>query len=1122
MGGENGHPYEDYDGYGEQGFSQSDEDDAYASQMQGGRQSWGGDAKPKNVNHTKDGGALDGQDRRARLAHTLHTYCDTGQTAYGAKSTGEQKAEEEETRLLEDLTDELAGNSIDEIVKQTFSFYVCVRWMPDAYFSKLAKAELAVREQMAKASEDAGVPKDEANVDEVLDSNRSDAEKIASLYQSFRFVPLLCSRNFDVYARVGADGTHFGVFESDTENLRSWLDNKNNSDVINALIKTEKDICDTTDKAMTGCPESFACRNIVGNWVPGRSYFCDKNEEERQKSLLESFENFDNRLDDSDKNDWHEKFPFQSFIMKEPWESNGEGSPLPGARFSICFGKRVASDLHRRPLPVEHEAGSHLLTDQNNVGCNGFYTINEVQAELKRLVDLWKPPTCQLAEVQYTVKKELVKRFAEMNKQLFDALPSMVNDEIKSEMKGTLADAHANNNTWLAPASLDTDGMQFVDGMKVRQHDAKFGFGSANVVGEVKIQNNNVHVLWPGKTDAQAVSPKSLEILPRDWDNKGAWHPPGTSGLASLASFWRRFRGKHEKRMTHLAKFMSGSTSKWAVCQVKTNADPEALDALLGDEDTAFQDFQREAYSRWVPGPKQPGTDCREIGDFLKGARSEQDARATQEASSMAGCLACKLVDMKKDFVEKYRGENFICPEKAPMDPAEQLLILKKQSNGDCYLRMTQLQQQKNNWHYQGKFPARKQYEAMQNIPSAEFELVQIQDVSGNGKEATVKVGRYCTFDELQLSERFCTIRYLNGENQILSALSNASASLQAMAGTPSSVAAIAGATDKQEVAKAMAKNLVQRTVDAGIEGTRYAAASGASALLDGFRPPPGFARIRKQLGERLEAKYESGELLHALSFQKFVGKHETTTNSKPTYERYIVRHPCRDFDSTQILTDRLHWSGIVLRMVIEASKSFPNAKMLEQKQVKIRLSGESLQWTKQLLEGQTDTKNYPFASMAVGEDVLPVGDRELTALVATGDQKRHLSAFTLKLSCISKSSLGSRPRGNKDSSKFDECLKNGIATNARLHAKEPWKLSFREEVVVHAEFSENRSPATLAVKKVDLAKKNNGPSTMTSGWEYQQAFFNTKTPANIPQEIFLKPEDILEALGILQASNVA
>jgi len=123
---------------------------------------------------------------------------------------------------------------------------------------------------------------------------------------------------------------------------------------------------------------------------------------------------------------------------------------------------------------------------------------------------------------------------------------------------------------------------------------------------------------------------------------------------------------------------------------------------------------------------------------------------------------------------------------------------------------------------------------------------------------------------------------------------------------------------------------------------------------------------------------------------------------------------------------------------------------------------------------------------------------------------------------------------GPQTSVPFDQCLIEGIATNARLKALEPWKTYFAEEVVVVAEFS------ALTQRECSYT---NGFQTVLCGNADENNMFNegsidahlrtedrTSTlgdyvglatgagfPYATPQEVVLRPEDVLEVAGFLR-----
>merc|ERR1719162_999175 len=125
-----------------------------------------------------------------------------------------------ESSLLADVSSELENNNVDKVARDIFSFYVCVRWVPDPIFWLMAKQELAA--DLLKWGVDAGGGMDHA---------------IAELYQNYKFVPLLCSRNLEVFAETDPDdNTYFRKFKKEMASLSTWFENAEN-DVVSKKLK---------------------------------------------------------------------------------------------------------------------------------------------------------------------------------------------------------------------------------------------------------------------------------------------------------------------------------------------------------------------------------------------------------------------------------------------------------------------------------------------------------------------------------------------------------------------------------------------------------------------------------------------------------------------------------------------------------------------------------------------------------------------------------------------------------------------------------------------------------------------------------------------------------------------
>lgn len=133
-----------------------------------------------------------------------------------------------------------------------------------------------------------------------------------------------------------------------------------------------------------------------------------------------------------------------------------------------------------------------------------------------------------------------------------------------------------------------------------------------------------------------------------------------------------------------------------------------------------------------------------------------------------------------------------------------------------------------------------------------------------------------------------------------------------------------------------------------------------------------------------------------------------------------------------------------------------------------------------------------------------------------------------MSLYCGAKSSFKDDDSG-PSSGPLLQCLEEGVKTNAHLRAASPWKLYFPDEVIVVAVFSSLEeaqctevpgAPGKLcsgATKVPDLdAHLIPGDKKSTDG-VYQGMRSGSGFAKGTPYEITLRPEDLLEAAGILQ-----
>jgi hypothetical protein len=154
------------------------------------------------------------------------------------------------------------------------------------------------------------------------------------------------------------------------------------------------------------------------------------------------------------------------------------------------------------------------------------------------------------------------------------------------------------------------------------------------------------------------------------------------------------------------------------------------------------------------------------------------------------------------------------------------------------------------------------------------------------------------------------------------------------------------------------------------------------------------------------------------------------------------------------------------------------------------------------------------------GSTTPSVGDAKSTAA--------DLKAITAAYYCGPKKLFNSETAGPSVSN-FRECLVEGVQTNARLHSLYPWKLYIEDEVMVVVRFSgvagrqcehvgEANTKSTVcgsdAVETPGFqAHLTNDEKTSQDG-VYQGLHSGAGFPKGTPEEVFLRPEDILEAAG--------
>jgi len=369
---------------------------------------------------------------------------------------------------------------------------------------------------------------------------------------------------------------------------------------------------------------------------------------------------------------WKSQFPYHSFIGK-PEGAPDSIAPTSTERFMVCFGKRVASDMHRRP------AGTNIITDQNSVGCHGWWTPDQVDTILQRMVRLWRPPTCQLAEKTYTMKKQILSMFQKMNEELFNALPSMVQDE-KLYGKDTL-DHVVVNPAPFEIQSATVGGQIYYGGTRVaaigelKYEKDNCWVGCSIVIasggaGRLHIQDGHLKVQWDTDDESKlrSINPSDFQVVPQEYGSgargildtvASTVSSAGSSAADGMSSLIGNFWGGQQ---THMAQMLSGSLTKWVVCGVADNVSYTELDSWLGTEDAAFQEHVLQAYAKWTGyEAKVPGQTC--------------SSGSLPTALQSAGCEMCDYSELHVDHPEAYfmqngQTDNFMCPLVPPLTNA--------------------------------------------------------------------------------------------------------------------------------------------------------------------------------------------------------------------------------------------------------------------------------------------------------------------------------------------------------------------------------------------------------------------------------------------------------------------
>eukprot|EP00933_Yihiella_yeosuensis_P079637 TRINITY_DN9285_c0_g1_i1.p1 TRINITY_DN9285_c0_g1~~TRINITY_DN9285_c0_g1_i1.p1 ORF type:complete len:1265 (-),score=266.88 TRINITY_DN9285_c0_g1_i1:737-4531(-) len=378
-------------------------------------------------------------------AETLHKHCakddDDEEDSFSSKQDG---------NLLGHMVNELESNSLDAMAKQIFTMYACVRWAPEGSYWPIARDELE-NGQLPKSSKAAGD-------DQFLLTARA-AER-------GNFIPLRCSENIGVYD-VEEKGQHYPPFERRAMAMADFFEKEVDGafDARATIIESSKPSLGDYLWTSRSSKKARWYRLLNETSLFNRDALSERLAEckgvgsDSDRLTVDISEDFQTLWNNCDFINWwgkkvdlyFDRFPFQAYL------AGNKGSNInAGDRILFCFGKRVAGDLHRRP------GGSHILTDMNGVGCHGFWDFKMAAKMVKQIVNLWAPPTCQLAELELKMKVRLLEMFSTMNKKLFESLPALIASEQFSDANPGATEssglsAVAASGQWLVNAILSVN-----------------------------------------------------------------------------------------------------------------------------------------------------------------------------------------------------------------------------------------------------------------------------------------------------------------------------------------------------------------------------------------------------------------------------------------------------------------------------------------------------------------------------------------------------------------------------------------------------------------------------------------------------------------------------------------
>lgn len=281
--------------------------------------------------------------------------------------TAEGKEMEETSEgqeFVKELIHQVNAVSIDGILDHLLSFYICMRWVPDEEFIRLAQFELE------HVSVDHATPKE----------GKLDRDGILKKVYQASLTPLRCNSAINVQ-RVDKVDELVKQFNTTSELHQLYRFSENVWKFTDGTILNLDGVLLNEVKAFNRGLEHDPNH-------PGDSVFVREMRQVASKP---------------------ENLPWMTFLRS----SNDFDHHLSKSKnlFMLCFGPRVASFPHKR------ESGTHILADGNMAGCNGFWDWESMRDNLHKVKKLFAPEMCFEHTLRKELKDKFLATFIEMNEE---------------------------------------------------------------------------------------------------------------------------------------------------------------------------------------------------------------------------------------------------------------------------------------------------------------------------------------------------------------------------------------------------------------------------------------------------------------------------------------------------------------------------------------------------------------------------------------------------------------------------------------------------------------------------------------------------------------------------------